>query len=192
MTAAKAALLAELSIRAEACRLCPLGYTRTQAVFGVGNPDASVMFVGEAPGMNEDLQGEPFVGRAGKLLDSLIMQKLHLTRADIYIANVIKCRPPGNRNPVDSEVSSCRPFLERQIEIVDPKIIVTMGNFATKLLLDTTTGISRLRGQVFDREGRRLMPTYHPAAALRGTNTLAAITEDFEKIAEVVGIALQS
>lgn len=174
--------LARLAQEAEACRACPLGEVRTQAVFGVGNPDADVMFIGEAPGFHEDKQGEPFVGAAGQLLTRLIETKLGLKRADVYIGNTLKCRPPGNRDPHPAEVEACAGFLDRQLELIGPRVVVTLGNFATKLLLNTQTGISRLRGQRFGFKGAVLIPTFHPAAALRGGNAATAIAEDFEEI----------
>ena len=163
--------LVEVGTVASGCTLCPLAATRTQVVFGVGSPNARLMFVGEGPGQQEDLQGEPFVGRAGKLLTQLI-EGIGLTRSDVYIANVVKCRPPGNRDPLPLEIEACSPWLDRQLELIRPAIIVTLGNFATKLLLDTKQGITRLRGQQlpFTRAGVQalLVPTLHPAAVLRG------------------------
>ncbi len=166
------ATLAEVRSAALGCSLCPLATQgRTQVVFGTGSPDADLMFVGEGPGEQEDMQGEPFVGRAGKLLTQLI-EGIGLTRADVYIANVVKCRPPGNRDPLPAEIETCAPWLDRQLELVRPKLVVTLGNFATKLLLGTTTGITKLRGQEFElnRAGVRavLIPTLHPSAVLRG------------------------
>jgi len=174
--------LARLAAEAQACRRCPLGDVRTQAVFGVGNPQADVMFVGEAPGFHEDKQGEPFVGAAGQLLTKLIETKLGLRRSDVYIANVLKCRPPGNRDPLPVEVEACRPFLERQLGLIRPRIVVPLGNFAAKLLLDTSTGISRLRGKRYPFGGATLIPTYHPAAALRGGAAAEGIGSDFDEI----------
>jgi DNA polymerase len=182
MTIDAARELERLAAEAEACRECPLGEVRTQAVFGVGNPHADVMFVGEAPGFHEDKQGEPFVGAAGQLLTRLIEQKLGLTRPDVRIANVLRCRPPGNRDPFPAEVEACRHFLEAELEAVQPKIVVPLGNFAAKLLLDTTTGISRLRGKRYPYRTGWLIPTFHPAAALRGGNAAGALAEDFEEI----------
>jgi DNA polymerase len=148
-------------------------------VFGTGSADAEVMFVGEAPGFHEDQQGEPFVGAAGKLLDQLLGE-IGLQREDVYIANVLKCRPPGNRDPKPEEIEECKGYLRRQLELVDPKVVVTLGNFATKLLLRRDVGITRLRGQVFPWWNRRLIPTFHPAAALRGgEQVLAQMREDF-------------
>ena len=146
------------------CTLHALG--RHQVVFGVGSPEADLMFVGEAPGGDEDLQGVPFVGRAGQLLTKII-EAMGLTREQVYIANVIKCRPPGNRNPEPDEVATCEPFLFRQIDIIEPKVIVALGTFAAKALLRSTEPISKLRGQVFDYRGAKLIPTFHPAFLLR-------------------------
>ena len=136
---------ADLEREALACTKCPLAETRTQVVFGVGDPHADLLFVGEGPGEQEDLTGEPFVGRAGRLLTSLI-EGIGLTRAQVYIANVVKCRPPGNRDPLPLEIESCRPYLEAQVAFIEPQVVVTLGNFATKLLLDTKDGITKLRG----------------------------------------------
>jgi DNA polymerase len=160
--------LAELRTEALACTRCPLAATRTQVVFGVGDPTADLLFVGEGPGRDEDLVGEPFVGRSGKLLDKLVHQELGLDRSRFYIANVVKCRPPGNRDPLPAEIASCRPYLEGQLAFIDPKVVVTLGNFSTRLLLETTEGITRLRGRSYPFRSGHLVPTYHPAAALRG------------------------
>jgi uracil-DNA glycosylase family 4 len=160
--------LAELRTEASGCTLCPLATTRTQVVFGVGDPHAALMFIGEGPGRDEDLAGEPFVGRSGKLLDKLVLQEIGLDRSLFYIANVVKCRPPGNRDPLPAEIASCRPYLEGQLALIDPAVVVTLGNFSTRLLLDTTEGITRLRGRSYPFRGGHLVPTYHPAAALRG------------------------
>src|SRR5687768_8377809 len=146
------------------CKLCSLG--RKQIVFGVGNPHADLMFVGEAPGRDEDIQGIPFVGRAGQKLTQII-EAIGLTRDDVYIANVIKCRPPENRNPEPDEVATCEPFLFRQVDTIKPKVIVALGTFAAKSLLKTTDPISRLRGRVYDYRGAKLIPTFHPAFLLR-------------------------
>jgi uracil-DNA glycosylase len=162
------ATLAELGTEADSCTRCPLAATRTRVVFGVGNPTADLMFIGEGPGRDEDLAGEPFVGRSGKLLDKLVQQELGLDRSDFYIANVVKCRPPGNRDPLPVEIASCRPYLECQLELIDPSVVVTLGNFSTRLLLDTTEGITRLRGRAYPFRRGHLVPTFHPAAALRG------------------------
>ena len=160
--------LTELRDEAMGCTRCALAEKRTQVVFGVGDPGAALMFVGEGPGREEDLAGEPFVGRSGRLLDKLVHQELGLGRAQVYIANVVKCRPPGNRDPLPAEIESCRPYLESQLELVRPSVVVTLGNFATRLLLGTTEGIRRLRGRVYPFGDGHLVPTYHPAAALRG------------------------
>jgi len=183
--------LIEVGAAARVCTQCPLASTRTQVVFGVGAPNARLMFVGEGPGQQEDLQGEPFVGRAGKLLTQLI-EGIGLTRADVYIANVVKCRPPGNRDPLPLEIEACSPWLDRQIALITPEIVMTLGNFATKLLLDTKTGITRLRGQQFpySRAGVNavLVPTLHPAAVLRGGGqALAEIRADFVVVKRLLG-----
>jgi uracil-DNA glycosylase family 4 len=159
-----------LDIEAEAreCVRCPLAEGRTQVVFGVGNPNADLMFVGEAPGREEDLKGEPFVGRSGKLLDQLVLEEMGLSRDSFYIGNVIKCRPPGNRDPKPEEIEQCRPWLETQLQLIKPKVVVTLGNFATKLLLNTTQGITKMRGQTYEYGDTRLVPTFHPSAALQG------------------------
>jgi uracil-DNA glycosylase len=166
----------------QACQRCPLGATRTNAVFGAGNADADLMFVGEAPGQQEDLQGLPFVGRAGKLLDELLGE-VGLARKDVFIANVLKSRPPGNRDPQPEEIDACKPYLFRQVELIEPKVICTLGNFATKLLTRSSRGITGVHGrpQVHELGARwvRIYPLYHPAAALRSTNVLAELREDF-------------
>ncbi len=159
--------LAQLAQIAGACVACGLAENRTNVVFGSGSPDASVMIVGEGPGRQEDEQGMPFVGRSGRLLVTLLGE-IGLTRDDVYIANVVKCRPPGNRDPRPDEIDACKPYLRRQIQLVDPLVVVTLRNFSSKLLLRTTTGITRLRGVAYRWWGRYLVPTFHPAAALRG------------------------
>jgi uracil-DNA glycosylase len=168
------------------CRRCPLSATRTQTVFGMGNADADLMFVGEAPGAEEDRTGKPFVGRAGKLLDQLL-QEIGLERsADTFICNVLKSRPPGNRDPQPDEIEACRPYLETQIMLIEPLVICTLGNFATKLLSGSPTGITRCCGRPQDRElaGRPvvLYPLFHPAAALRTTSVLEQLRGDFARI----------
>jgi uracil-DNA glycosylase len=171
----------ELEREALACTRCPLANGRTQVVFGVGNREADLVFVGEGPGAEEDRQGIPFVGRAGQLLTRLI-EGIGLTRDDVYICNVVKCRPPGNRDPQPLEIATCRPYLEAQLDLLRPSVVVTLGNFATKLLLDTKTGITKLRGQEFPyRDGTAvLVPTLHPAAVLRsGGTALAQSRADF-------------
>src|SRR5437660_11449405 len=149
------------------CQRCKLAPHRTHLVFGVGNPRARLVFVGEAPGRDEDRQGEPFVGRAGQLLTEIITKGMRLARDDVYIANVIKCRPPENRNPEPDEVASCEPFLFRQIEVIKPKVIVALGKYAAQTLLRTDAPISRLRGRQFEYRGAKLIPTFHPAYLLR-------------------------
>jgi DNA polymerase len=173
------ATLIELEREAGACTRCRLAVGRTNVVFGMGNPSADLMFVGEGPGAEEDKQGLPFVGRSGQLLDRLILEEMGLTRADFYITNTVLCRPPGNRDPQEDEIASCRPFLEQRIELIRPKVVVTLGNFATKLLLGTTEGITRLRGRSYPFRTGVLIPTFHPSAALRsGGETVAAIRAD--------------
>jgi uracil-DNA glycosylase len=174
------ASFAELEREALGCLRCPLSEGRTQVVFGVGYPHADLMFVGEGPGEQEDRQGEPFVGRAGQLLTKLI-EGIGLARADVYIANVVKCRPPGNRDPLPFEIAQCSPFLEAQLTFIAPRVVVTLGNFATKLLLDTKEGITKLRGREFPfGDGAVLIPALHPSAVLRnGGQALAQARADF-------------
>jgi DNA polymerase len=174
-----AALKVEIGPACVRCKLCELG--RSQVVFGVGNPKARLMFVGEAPGEDEDRQGEPFVGRAGQLLTKII-EAINLSREQVYIANVIKCRPPGNRNPEPDEVAACEPFLFRQISAVQPHVIVTLGKFATQCLLRTTDPITRLRGREFDYRGATLVPTFHPAYLLRNPPAKREVWEDMKKV----------
>jgi uracil-DNA glycosylase family 4 len=161
------------------CKLHQQG--RTQIVFGVGHPSADLMFVGEAPGADEDIQGIPFVGRAGQLLTKII-EAIGLTRDQVYIANVIKCRPPGNRNPDPDEVERCEPFLFQQIDRIQPKVIVALGTFAAKALLKTQDPISRLRGRVYDYRGAKLIPTFHPAFLLRSPERKRDVWEDMKKV----------
>jgi DNA polymerase len=161
------------------CKLAKLG--RTQVVFGVGNPNASVMFVGEGPGFYEDQQGEPFVGAAGKLLNELL-QSAGLSRSEIYIANVIKCRPPNNRDPEPDEVETCKPFLLQQIELIKPKLVCTLGNWATKTLLEKNVGITKVRGRAFPMEKFVVFPLLHPAAALHQGNLREPLIDDFKKL----------
>ena len=165
--------LAQVATEAADCTKCGLAQGRTQVVFGMGDPSANLMFVGEGPGAEEDKQGLPFVGRSGKLLDRLMAEEIGLTRDQCYIANVVKCRPPDNRDPKPEEVAACRPWLEQQLELIAPRVIVTLGNFSSKLLLDTKTGITKLRGQSYPMDSITgvstvIIPTYHPAAVLRG------------------------
>jgi len=173
--------LVDLYQEAKACTRCPLHQSRTKVVFGAGNADADLMLVGEAPGQQEDLQGIPFVGRAGKLLDQLLAE-VGLDRGDVFITNVLKSRPPGNRDPELAEIDACKPYLGAQIELIEPKVICTLGNFATKLLTRSQRGITGVHGraQVHELGGRtvRVYPLYHPAAALRSTKTLEELRED--------------
>jgi uracil-DNA glycosylase family 4 len=167
------------------CTRCSLAQGRTQVVFGIGDPHADLMFVGEAPGFHEDKQGYPFVGQAGKLLDKLL-EGIGLSRSEVYIANVVKCRPPGNRDPVPDEIESCEPYLFRQIELIEPRVIATLGNFATKLLSGKQLGITRVHGQEQEVTlgGRRVLlyPLYHPAAALYTPSMLTVLEEDFARL----------
>ena len=165
------------------CKLHTLG--RTQVVFGVGNPNADLMFVGEAPGADEDEQGIPFIGRAGQLLTKII-EAIALTREDVYIANIIKCRPPQNRNPEPDEVATCEPFLFQQIDAIKPKIIVALGKYAAQTLLRTDTPISRLRGQQFDYRGFTLIPTFHPAYLLRNPSSKREVWEDMKLVKQLL------
>ena len=159
--------LAEAAAEAAGCTRCKLAPSRTQVVFGDGSPDADLLFIGEGPGFHEDKQGVPFVGAAGQLLNRML-DGIGLAREDVYIANIVKCRPPGNRDPQPDEIEACTPWLVEQISLIQPKVIVTLGNFATKYVLNTATGITRLRGQVHDWHGRTVIPTFHPAAILHG------------------------
>jgi uracil-DNA glycosylase len=184
-------LLKAVYEEARECVRCPLHRTRTQVVFGSGNADADVMFVGEAPGANEDRVGLPFVGQAGKLLDKLLAE-IGIAREDVFIANTVKCRPPGNRDPQPNEIESCQTYLDRQVELIEPIMICTLGNFATKLLRADTMGISRLHGQEEVRRigsrAVRLYPLYHPAAALYTPSTLDALRADFHRIPDLVAL----
>jgi uracil-DNA glycosylase len=182
--------LAAFADQVSACTRCRLSQGRTQVVFGVGNPEADLMFVGEAPGFHEDKQGIPFVGQAGKLLDKLL-EGIGLQRSEVYIANVLKCRPPGNRDPQPDEIESCEPHLFRQIELIQPRVVGTLGNFATKLLSGKPTGITRVHGQeqevTLGGNHVLLYPLYHPAAALYTPAMLKVLQEDFRRIPELMG-----
>lgn len=179
--------LDSLRALAEQCRACALGDIRTRAVFGSGPITARLMFVGEAPGREEDLSGLPFVGRSGRLVVDLLREAFGIEREECYIANVVKCRPPGNRNPTPAEVRSCVHFLEHQILLVAPTLVMTLGNVATRALVETRLGISALRGKVIAREGYQLLPTYHPAAALRSsTRVLDLMRADFNLGADLL------
>lgn len=169
------------------CTRCKLHKGRTKIVFGTGNPNADLMFVGEGPGRDEDLSGEPFVGRAGKLLTDMI-KAMGLERADVYIANVVKCRPPENRLPEKDEIATCSPFLMRQIDAIKPKVICTLGSCSAQTLLQTAQGISKLRGEWFDFRGTKLMPTYHPAYLLRNPAAKPEVWKDLQKVMAVLGL----
>lgn len=181
--------LQELAQEASGCIRCRLAGGRTQVVFGVGSPTADVMFIGEGPGYHEDKQGEPFVGAAGQLLNKMLGE-IGLSRQDVYIANVVKCRPPGNRDPLPDEIEACRPYLAGQVEAIDPRLVVTLGNFATRVILDRQVSISRVRGQRFEWEHRTVVPTFHPAAILHGggesSPQMAALRSDFQTILQVL------
>jgi DNA polymerase len=159
-------LVAEEASTCKRCKLADAG--RTQVVFGMGDPHADLMFIGEGPGAEEDRQGLPFVGRSGQLLDKLLLEELGLRRDRVFIANTVKCRPPGNRDPEPDEIAACRPWLEEQLSLIEPKVVVTLGNFATKLLLETKEGITKVRGRSYPFRNGVLVPTFHPAAVLRG------------------------
>jgi DNA polymerase len=178
--------LEELRATIGDCRRCKLWPGRTHLVFGVGNPKATLMFIGEGPGRDEDLQGEPFVGRAGQLLTDIIVKGMGLKREDVYIANVVKCRPPENRNPEPDEVLSCEPFLKKQIDLVRPKIIVALGKFAVQTLLQSKVAITRLRGNWHTYHGIKLMPTFHPAYLLRNPADKKLVWEDIKKVIKVM------
>jgi DNA polymerase len=178
-----AAIESDLGPDCRRCKLCSMG--RSQIVFGVGNPKARLMFVGEAPGEEEDKRGEPFVGRAGQLLTKII-EAIGLTREQIYIANVIKCRPPGNRNPEPDEVEQCEPYLFRQIDVIKPRVIVPLGKFAAQSLLKTMDPITRLRGRQFDYRGAALIPTFHPAYLLRNPSAKREVWEDMKKVRAIL------
>ena len=177
--------LDELRVQVESCRRCPLCDGRTQTVFGVGNPHAHVMFIGEAPGKNEDLQGEPFVGAAGHYLNELL-GCAGLRREDVFIANVLKCRPPGNRDPRPEEIQTCTPFLREQTRTIDPEVLVTLGKFSTQFVLKTQMGITRLHGRV-QRAGKFLVfPIFHPAAALYDGAKREALENDFVTLGQLL------
>ncbi len=161
--------LAAIAVEASTCTRCALAGGRTQVVFGMGNPNADLLFVGEGPGADEDAAGLPFVGRSGKLLDRIMTEEMGLSRADCYIANMVMCRPPANRDPRPDEMATCRPWLDAKLAHIDPRVVVTLGNVATRTLLGRREGISQLRGRSYPWEGRLVIPTFHPSAALRGT-----------------------
>ena len=193
-TVERAAALREYAEQTASCTRCALAQGRTQVVFGSGSPDADLMFVGEAPGFHEDQQGVPFVGQAGKLLDTLL-GGIGLTRADVFVVNVLKCRPPGNRDPQPEEIAACEPHLFRQIELIEPKLVATLGNFATKLLSGRPAGITRVHGQEQEVTlGARTVtsiPIYHPAAALYTPSMLKVLEEDFARIPALLERAVE-
>jgi uracil-DNA glycosylase len=182
--------LVETYNEASVCERCPLSETRNRVVFGSGNADADLMFVGEAPGAEEDRQGLPFVGRAGGFLTELL-EGIGLKREDVFIANVLKCRPPGNRDPQGEEIDSCRPYLERQVDLIRPRVIATLGNFSTKLLTANPTGITKVRGipqeQMIGGRHLYLLPLFHPAAGLRTPRVAEQLREDFRQIPDLLG-----
>jgi uracil-DNA glycosylase len=172
--------LEALAVEASTCVKCRLCEGRSTVVFGMGDPSADLMFIGEGPGEQEDRQGLPFVGRSGQLLDRLLLDELGLTRDRVYIANVVKCRPPGNRDPKPDEIAACRPYLQQQLDLIRPTVVVTLGRYAAQWLLDTTEGITRLRGRSYPFAHGVLIPTLHPAAALRGgAEPLGQMRADF-------------
>jgi len=167
------------------CQRCDLSATRNRLVFGVGDPHARLMFIGEAPGKNEDLTGEPFVGAAGKFLDELLAS-IGIERSQVYIANMVKCRPPGNRDPEALEIETCAPFLARQIELITPDVVATLGRFAAHYMLGVTTPITALRGKLYHRDGRQIVPVFHPAAALYDGSKREVLFDDFKRIRTVL------
>jgi len=180
-------LLGELEAIASVCVKCNLAKTRTQVVYGVGNPNADLMFIGEAPGRDEDEQGKPFVGRAGQLLTDII-KAMKLTRDDVYIANVVKCRPPENRNPEPDELDACRPYIRQQVEIIQPRVIVTLGKFALQSLTEKAYGITAVRGKWLEYNGVRVMPTYHPAYLLRTPSAKKDVWADMKQVLAELGM----
>ncbi|MGZ8604751.1 MAG: uracil-DNA glycosylase [Actinomycetota bacterium] len=177
--------LEEAALDASTCTRCRLSQGRTQVVYGVGDPKADLMFIGEAPGFHEDKQGEPFVGAAGQLLNQLLGE-IDVPRDDVYINNVILCRPPGNRDPLPDELEACKPWLDERVALIDPAVVVTLGNWATRYILGKQVSISRVRGQRFPWSGRTVIPTFHPAAVLHGggqaSNQMTALRADFQEI----------
>ena len=181
--------LSDAALEASVCVACRLAQGRTQVVYGVGDDDADLMFIGEGPGYHEDKQGEPFVGAAGQLLNRMLAE-IGTRREDVYIANVVKCRPPGNRDPLPDEIEACSPWLAEQVQLIDPHIVVTLGTFATRYVLDRPASISRVRGQKFNWRGRTVIPTFHPAAVLHGggeaSSQMQALRADFQTIKEAL------
>jgi uracil-DNA glycosylase, family 4 len=187
LTGNKEADLEKIYREMKTCHLCPLGKTRRNLVFGAGNPSARIVFVGEAPGADEDEQGLPFVGRAGQLLTKII-EAMGLKRKDVYICNILKCRPPGNRNPLPNEIGLCEPFLKKQLQVISPQVICALGTFAAQTLLQTDIPISALRGRFHSYEGIKLMPTYHPAYLLRNPSAKKLVWEDVQMIMKEVPV----
>ncbi|HEY7661130.1 MAG TPA: uracil-DNA glycosylase [Actinomycetota bacterium] len=179
----------EAALEASTCTRCRLSEGRTQVVYGVGSPQAELMFIGEGPGYHEDKQGEPFVGAAGQLLNQMLGE-IGVSRADVYINNVVMCRPPGNRDPLPDEIEACQPWLDERISIIGPAVVVTLGNWATRFVLGPRISISRVRGQRFPWNGRTVIPTFHPAAILHGggqaSSQMAALRSDFQEIARAL------
>jgi len=177
--------LEEAAREASTCTKCRLAEGRTQVVYGVGHPNADLLFIGEGPGFHEDKQGVPFVGAAGQLLNRMLLE-IDLPREEVYICNVVKCRPPGNRDPLPDEIEACTPYLREQIQLIDPVVVVTLGNWATRFILEKQISISRVRGQRFPWSGRTVIPTFHPAAILHGggenSNQMTALRTDFQEI----------
>ncbi len=177
--------LEEAALEASTCTRCRLSQGRTQVVYGVGDPNADLMFIGEGPGFHEDKQGEPFVGAAGQLLNQLLGE-IDLPRERVYINNVVMCRPPGNRDPMPDEIEACKPWLDERLELIDPAVVVTLGNWATRFVLGPRVSISRVRGQRFPWNGRTVIPTFHPAAILHGggqaSRQMEALRSDFQEI----------
>ncbi len=184
------AALEALAREASTCVRCPLSATRHNVVFGAGDPASGLVFVGEAPGREEDLSGVPFVGRSGQLLDRVVGEEVGLGRESFYIANVVKDRPPGNRDPLPLEIEACRPWLEAQLDLIDPRVVVTLGNFATRTLLGTREGITKLRGRSYPYRNGVLIPTFHPAAVLRGgSDAMAKMRSDLSRVKEVLAVS---
>ena len=179
----------EAALEASTCTRCRLSEGRTQVVYGVGDPNADLMFIGEGPGFHEDKQGEPFVGPAGQLLNQ-VLGEIGLQRERVYINNVVMCRPPGNRDPLPDEIEACRPWLDERIELIDPSVVVTLGNWATRFVLGPRVSISRVRGQRFPWNGRTVIPTFHPAAILHGggqaSKQMAALRSDLQEVSRAL------
>jgi len=179
----------EAALGASTCTRCRLSQGRTQVVYGVGDPNADLMFIGEGPGFHEDKQGEPFVGPAGQLLNQ-VLGEIGLRREQVYINNVVMCRPPGNRDPLPDEIEACKPWLDERIELIDPAVVVTLGNWATRFVLGPRVSISRVRGQRFPWNGRTVIPTFHPAAILHGggqaSKQMEALPADFQEVSRAL------